>query len=336
MKKIVAFFCAILICGVVAAQEKIDLYKFIEDIEWNSTREQVIEKYQDIIIPDSLVDRSLLVKLTGIKSEKDDIFVKDIKIGDIASRIAVLSFFSNRLSYVSIAFATNTEYGADSTKSWNVIINQNLNENLGEEWIIGFFGYFFHRNALIHNIGLSNLMNHRSLSITPPSPRYEKDFRVANWGDSKEKIINLEGRTNMSNDRDLYYFEDRLGELKCKIVYKFTNNRLIWAKYIFDDIKEDRMLYHYQHLEQMLDEKYGIAQYDGTKWKDSKYEEEYKDKEIDAIKYKYLEKYKFWCNGPTLVYLGFGKNQFGSLYITIEYHGREMEKVQDKAVFDAL
>lgn len=336
MKKIVAFFCAILICGVVTAQEKIDLYKFIEDIEWNSTREQVIEKYQDIIIPDSLVDRSLLVKLTGIKSEKDDIFIKDIKIGDIASRIAVLKFYSNQLSSTTIAFTTNSEYGADSTKYWNVIINQNLNENLGEEWEIGLFGYYFHRNALIHNIDLSNLMNRRSLYITPPSPRYEKDFRVANWGDSKEKIINLEGRTNMLNDRDLYCFEDRLGELKSKIVYKFTNNRLIWAKYMFDDIKEDLILYHYQRLEQMLDEKYGIAQYDGTYWKDSKYEEEYKDKEIDAIKYKYLEKYKCWCNGPTIVYLGIAKNLFGSLYITIEYHGREMEKVQEKAVFDAL
>ena len=43
MKKIVTFMGAMLICGVVAAQEKIDLYKFIEDIEWNSTREQVIE-----------------------------------------------------------------------------------------------------------------------------------------------------------------------------------------------------------------------------------------------------------------------------------------------------
>ena len=336
MKKIVAFFCAILICGVVAAQEKIDLYKFIEGIEWNSTRGQVIEKYQDIIIPDSLVDRSLLVKLTGIKSEKDDIFVKDIKIGDIASRIAVLKFYSNQLLSTTIVFATDSGYGADSTKYWNSVINQNLNNNLGEEFRVGYCSWYFHNNALVHNMGLSNLMNRRSLYITPPSPRYEKDFRVANWGDSKEKIINLEGRTNMSNDRDLYYFEDRLGELKCKIVYKFTNNRLIWAKYIFDDIKKDQILYHYQQLDQMLNDKYGIAQYDGTDWKDSKYKEEYKDKEIDAIYYGYLEKFKFWCNGPTIVYLAISKAQFGSQYITIEYSGREMGKVQEKAVFDAL
>ena len=86
----------------------------------------------------------------------------------------------------------------------------------------------------------------------------------------------------------------------------------------------------------MLDVKYGIAQYDGTDWKDSKYKEEYKDKEIDAIYYGYLEKFKFWCNGPTIVYLAISKAQFGSLYITIEYSGREMGKVQEKAVFDAL
>lgn len=327
MKKFVIFLGAMLICGVATAQEKIDFYKFIESIDWNSTREQFVEKHRDMIVPDSVTDKS--------KSR-----LKEIYFGPIASRDAIVNFdtLTTKLKEVSIVYFSDFEPGTEYAKRWSAQFDQSLQENLGEPFKTLFNSYYFHTNSTIDDAFSREGAIVKLLYITPPAPRYEKDFRVANWGDSKEKIQSIEGRLNESSDKDLYYFDDRLGELKCTVVYKFANDKLIWAKYLFEDIEDNLAIYHYERFEKMLDKKYGVVQRDITRWEDDKYEEEYKKKEIEAIKKGYRHRYKFWCNGATEIFLGIAKSDQSKngWYLAIEYHGRIMKKVQDQAVYDAL
>ncbi|MBQ9137393.1 MAG: hypothetical protein IJX65_02005 [Alistipes sp.] len=335
MKKFIVFFGALLICGVAAAQEKIDFYKFIESIDWNSTREQFVEKHRNIILPDSV--RTSNVFTRGDK----DIFIQNICIGDIAIEEVIIRFdtLANKLINISMSYSANSDESSDNIKYRHDKITNSLNDNIGEPFCVAFYSYYFHNNCVISDMKLSSYLSSRFFKITPPAPRYEKDFRVANWGDSKEKIRDLEGRMDESGgDRDAYGFEDRLGDLKCIVIYKFANDKLIWAKYMFEDIEDDKAIYHYNRFEKMLDRKYGVVSKDGTHWKDGKYEEEYKDKEIEAIKKEYRKRYKFWCNGPTEVFMGIidSDNTKNGWYLTIEYHSREMEKIQEQAVFDAL
>lgn len=327
MKKFVIFLGAMLICGVATAQEKIDFYKFIESIDWNSTREQFVEKHRDMIVPDSVTDKS--------KSR-----LKDIYFGPIASNSAIVNYdtLTTKLKDVRIMYDSDFESNPEYAKRWTAQFDQNLQENLGEPFQTYLSGYYFHANGIIEDVLRFEGASSKLLLITPPAPRYEKDFRVANWGDSKEKIRSLEGKFNESNDRDLYFFKDRLGELNCTVVYKFANDKLIWAKYMFEDIEDNLAIYHYERFEKMLDKKYGVIRRDVTRWENDKYEEEYKKKEIEAIKKGYRHRYKFWCNGATEIFLGIAKSDQSKngWYLAIEYHGRIMKKVQDQAVYDAL
>ena len=327
MKKFVIFLGAMLICGVATAQEKIDFYKFIESIDWNSTREQFVEKHRDMIVPDSVTDKS--------KSR-----LKEIYFGPIASSEVVVNFdtLTTKLKNVKIYYHSNLEPKSEYAKRWTAQFDQSLQENLGEPYKTAFDNYYFHTSYTIDDFLCFEGASNKWLYITPPVPENEKDFRVANWGDSKEKIRSLEGRLNESRDRDLYYFEDSLGELKCTVVYKFANDKLIWAKYLFEDIEDNLAIYHYERFEKMLDKKYGTIRVDATRWENDKYAEKYKNNEIEAIKKGYRHRYKFWCNGATEIFLGITKSDQSKngWYLAIEYHGRIMKKVQDQAVYDAL
>ncbi|MBQ1201453.1 MAG: hypothetical protein IIX59_05685, partial [Alistipes sp.] len=200
MKKLVAFLGAVMFCGVVAAQEKIDFYKFVESIDWNLTREQFIEEHRDMIVPDSVEDKS--------RSR-----LKDIYFGPIASNRAIVYYdtLTTKLKDVRILYDSDFESNPEYAKRWTAQFDQNLQENLGEPFDTYISICYFHANGKIEDLLRFEGASSKLLLITPPAPQYKKDFRVANWGDSKEKIRSLEGRLNESRDRDLYYFEDSLG-----------------------------------------------------------------------------------------------------------------------------
>lgn len=330
MKKLL-FVISLFVCSIATAQEKVDFFKFIDQIDWNSTRDEFIEKHRDMIIPDSLaVGR---------------IYLKSLTIGGITG-IGVVSEFDSETSKPSmITIVYGNEPETENLKQWNYQFRQCLKRNFGDpvekrvnEPFEATTDYYFSKKHLILHISPVE-SNMEIIGLCPPSPQYEKDFRVANWGDSMSVIKNLEGKPNMFGDENsVYAFEDYLGDIQCHIAYAFRNGRLTHGKYVFRHIPDDKAIYQYERLQKMLDKKYGRVSWDYSEWKDVKYEEIYKDKEVEAIKKGYRTKVKCWCNGPTFVVLGFRKSDTvaGDWLLILEYMGREMLKEQDQAILDAL
>ena len=327
MKKLL-FVISLFVCSIATAQEKVDFFKFIDQIDWNSTRDEFIEKHRDMIIPDSLA--------------VEKVCMKSIDIDNIAADEVNVTFDSvtMHLEGVMITYRNSFDMESVENKQWHETILQNLNVNIGSPFETSFVNnYYFHKNALVRKI-MGYPFTLTFVDLFPPAPQYEKDFRVANWGDSKEKVRANEQKPNKAVGADhLYGFEDYLGNLKCTIGYIFTNNKLTRGKYIFQEISDDMAIYEYERLQKMLDKKYGIrAAWDTSRWVDEKWEEKYKDNEIEAIKKGYRRRSKFWCNGSTEVFLNLlqpdTENQGWQL--GIEYEGREMKKLREQAMLDAL
>lgn len=88
----------------------------------------------------------------------------------------------------------------------------------------------------------------------------DKDFRVANWGDSKELVMKKEGRPNIiDNMPDLYAFTDNIAGLPCTVLYCFSDNKLTMAKYLFDvkHSNDNLFIQDYHDLVDLMTQKYG-------------------------------------------------------------------------------
>lgn len=88
----------------------------------------------------------------------------------------------------------------------------------------------------------------------------DKDFRVANWGDSKGLVMKREGVPNIiDNMPDLYAFSDNIAGLPCTVLYCFSDDKLTMAKYLFDvkHSNENVFIQDYQELVDLMAQKYG-------------------------------------------------------------------------------
>jgi len=102
------------------------------------------------------------------------------------------------------------------------------------------------------------------------------DFRVAKWGDSKESIIQKEGKPNDAIDDRLYMFSDFVAGMSCDVVYIFTNNILTMSKYIFKDTHTNKNEYitDFRKMVSLMTEKYGEPDYNKPTWSNSLYKDE--------------------------------------------------------------
>jgi hypothetical protein len=89
------------------------------------------------------------------------------------------------------------------------------------------------------------------------------DFGIADWGMTREEVIKLESRTNLTpfdkNDY-LIYAIDLNGIDTTRIVYQFSNNRLVEGRFIFKP--ENRLdfaqaIRQYTHIVTMISSQYG-------------------------------------------------------------------------------
>jgi tetratricopeptide (TPR) repeat protein len=88
----------------------------------------------------------------------------------------------------------------------------------------------------------------------------EKDFRIANWGDSKEIVMRKEGVPNIvDNIPNIYVFSDNIAGLPCTVLYSFSDNKLTMAKYIFDvkHSNDNAYIQDYEELVDLMTQKYG-------------------------------------------------------------------------------
>lgn len=108
----------------------------------------------------------------------------------------------------------------------------------------------------------------------------EKNFRVANWGDSFQKVERLEGAANLINTPGLYAFEGEVASMPCTVLYSFTDNKLSMGKYIFNvnHSNNNDYIYDYEELVDLLSNKYGnptSGGKDNAIWLDDLFRDDY-------------------------------------------------------------
>jgi len=108
----------------------------------------------------------------------------------------------------------------------------------------------------------------------------EKDFRVANWGDSKQSVVKREGVPDTDNDPDYYGFPDEIVSHPCTVLYKFTDNKLSSGFYSFNIVhsNDNMFINDYQEIVDLLTSKYGEpieGGRDNTIWFNDLYQDDY-------------------------------------------------------------
>lgn len=110
----------------------------------------------------------------------------------------------------------------------------------------------------------------------------EKDFRVANWGDSKQAVMKREGEPDVDNNPDYYGFQDEIASYPCTVLYRFTDNKLSSGFYSFNMVHSNDNIFidDYQELVSLLTSKYGEPIEGGKEnaiWLNDLYQDDYSD-----------------------------------------------------------
>lgn len=108
----------------------------------------------------------------------------------------------------------------------------------------------------------------------------EKDFRVANWGDSKLLVKKLERKPNAFDEGDYISFSDEVALLPCTVIYSFTDDKLSGGMYGFniEHSNDNKYMDDYEELVDLLSNKYGEpirGGKDNAIWHDDFYQDDY-------------------------------------------------------------
>ena len=176
------------------------------------------------------------------------------------------------------------------------------------------------------------------------------NFRQTKWGMSKEEVMKSESSEPdhiFSKGDTLAYHSEIFGE-KVLILYKFSFNKLVWAKYILSKylfekgkIIEGLPIIDFGKFEDILKKKYGKPKDNGTKFKtkelrdklriliesgDGKESTELMDKSIREGKAWW---YSAWESKDTLILLHLHGNK-GRIIFEISYASLLLKRLTDE------
>lgn len=104
-------------------------------------------------------------------------------------------------------------------------------------------------------------------------------FRKTRWGMSKDEVKKSE-TIKLAADRDTVLgYETQVAGLKCLLLYVFTEERLVRAKYVIVEqhTNKNDFLLDFNTLQQKLTQKYGKPKNDETYWRDDLYKDDVSD-----------------------------------------------------------
>jgi hypothetical protein len=153
------------------------------------------------------------------------------------------------------------------------------------------------------------------------------DFRLTNWGMSKEQVKKTETATFIGDENNLLSYKGTLAGYECTIEYFFTNNILARTRYIIMESRTNTKNYvtDYNSFKELLTKKYGQPKKD-KKIGNSEYE-------MDlgyAILNGNLTYYSNWENENTLIFLGFFNVSNSNVAIGIEYSSKKYKELEEK------
>ncbi len=258
---IVLVLCLSFLNGV--AVNKIDVFDFISQFDWSQTKKEIEYKYKNYInteelstgnsiILDSIVlgDYNLSFSIVFDKrdmptifsfSPKMDLFflLENEKIDSVINSIIYEKFGEPNVPYESIPSYLLENESSTSVKMWKDVKNLR-NMSLS------------HSSLYINGMSVSYFM----LSLLTPI-KTEPDFRKGYWGDSRRVIMEREGKRDELGLDNIYSFSTTVAGLGCIAAYRFTNDKLTNAKYLFKNASVYSCINDYEKLFSLLTKKYG-------------------------------------------------------------------------------
>lgn len=171
------------------------------------------------------------------------------------------------------------------------------------------------------------------------------NFRDVSWGMSKAEVKQSEEKDlAYKNDIDeskeqLVYSAKPLG-LNAKIFYRFTNNKLTLASYIFTErySKPEEYISDYKEVKRLLKRKYGNPVQEGKNWKNDLYRDN-QAKWSKALSLSHLEyRCSFYTKKTRIVAQLQQSDQMGIMhsitYGSLKYRDEEKKKKDEKNLDD--
>lgn len=258
---IVSVLCLSFLNGV--AVNKIDVFDFISQFDWSQTKKEIEHKYRDYInteelstgnsiILDSIVLGDYNLSFSIVFDQRDmpsifsfspkvDLFflVEHEKVASVIDSIIYEKFGEPNVPYESIPSFMLENENSIGVKMWKDVKNlQNMSLSQSTLHFNDVFVAYF------------------MLSLLTPI-KTEPDFRKGYWGDSRRVIMEREGKRDELGLDNIYSFSTTVAGLGCIAGYRFTNDKLTSAKYLFKNASVYSCINDYEKLFSLLTKKYG-------------------------------------------------------------------------------
>lgn len=151
------------------------------------------------------------------------------------------------------------------------------------------------------------------------------DFKRFYWGDSKETIMQLEGKPftegkmNGLNATYIVYETQAVG-LDMLLGYYFCDEGLFQIRYVLQEEHSNESLYinDYETFKEALTKKYGTPLIDSEKWANDSKKKYYADNKGDALCYGYLTYQTYYMSDRTIIGMDMSADNF-DVSMTVDY-----------------
>jgi hypothetical protein len=119
-----------------------------------------------------------------------------------------------------------------------------------------------------------------SQSVVDSTQNDKPDFRNVFWGQPKADIIKSEKNSNITfvdSNKNVIIYDGKIAGLSTKIAYIFVQNKLVRAKYVFEEshTNDNDYIADYDNIKGILIEKYSNPTEDTHYWKNDLYRDDF-------------------------------------------------------------
>lgn len=154
------------------------------------------------------------------------------------------------------------------------------------------------------------------------------DFKEFMWGDSKAKVMAVEGDPILEGKMDgmdatYIAYETRTVGLDMFLAYYFCDEGLYAVRYILNESHSNEELYidDYESFKTALTKKYGEPIWDTEIWSNDSKKEYYADKKGDALCYGYLTYVTWYITDTTYISMSMDADNY-EISMRVDYESK--------------
>lgn len=329
MKKL--FMIVVVLSCAINSGAQTKLFDFVNSVDWRLTESEFVSQCSNPI-------EQINHNYNDYNKTTSDYLVTGLTLGDYECKARVyvdsLSRQLHSLSVTILGIKNDADYFQTSRDMDAVLIpilgspdivkeepDNKYVKDMNRTW------YKDKYNVSVMHMGFSDSQLY-SLDIQGVD-NSKPDFRKAKWGDSKQKVMEIEGEPDQYDTESLYVFRSNLAGMSCDVAYVFTDNKLTMAKYLFCETHTNKNDYisDYRKLVRLLTEKYGEPSWNAPEWRNSLYKDDPEDYGF-AVSLGHLIYSAGWFGDKTdvSIYLT-GENY--EITLVIQYVSKKFEQLRE-------